>query len=180
MDDVVTLARPVIERNSVELITERREDLPPVNVDAMQVTHALLNLIINGVEAMLHPDTEERKLKVSTQCRDGINIEITVSDTGPGIPEELQETIFEQFFSTKGTGMGLGLKLCRDIIEAHNGSLLVESEAGNGCTFHVKIPAIITIESDTAELDVPTVASGRADQAPAAQQPVEKETNSPR
>jgi signal transduction histidine kinase len=110
-------------------------DLPPVWADARQIEQAIGNLGQNALQAM----TEGGELSVGTRC-DGDEVEITVGDSGPGIPPELQEKVFEPFFSTKATGTGLGLPLVREIALAHGGRFSLESAPGEGACFVLSLP----------------------------------------
>jgi two-component system sensor kinase FixL len=94
----------------------------PERVGEMKIQQVVLNLVRNAVEAM--EEVERRELVISTRAiPDQEMVEITVADTGPGIAPELADRLFQPFFSTKKTGMGLGLSICREIIEAHHGRL---------------------------------------------------------
>lgn len=111
-------------------------DLPPVLADARQIEQAIGNLVQNAFQAM----PEGGCLTVATRPSDG-PVEITLRDTGPGIPAELQERVFEPFFSTKATGTGLGLPLVREIALAHGGQLSLSSGPGEGACFTLALPA---------------------------------------
>jgi signal transduction histidine kinase len=110
-------------------------DLPLVMADAQQIEQAVTNLGLNALQAM----PEGGCLSISTR-REGEQIAITVCDTGPGIPEELRERVFEPFFSTKVTGTGLGLPLVREIALAHGGDLSLQSRPGEGACFLLLLP----------------------------------------
>jgi PAS domain S-box-containing protein len=128
----------------VQILTELDPALPPALLDFTFVTDCVLNLVNNAIEALDMSDVVERRVWVSTafdaerRC-----LELTVRDSGPGIPPESQEQIFEPFFSTKGSrGTGLGLAAARKGIEEHGGSILVESTPGQGAEFTVSLPHI--------------------------------------
>jgi signal transduction histidine kinase len=111
-------------------------DLPVVSGDHIQLQQVLLNLIVNGCDAMQAAGLDERRIVVSTS-RDGTGLVcISVTDSGPGIPPEMLERIFDPFYSTKSNGLGMGLSICRAIIKAHGGSLWAENNSGRGATFH--------------------------------------------
>jgi two-component system sensor kinase FixL len=106
----------------------------PVLIDRVQIQQVLVNLMRNAVEAMA--ESSIRDLKVATSLRaDGL-VEVTVEDTGPGIAEEIREQLFMAFTSTKADGMGLGLSICRTIIEAHGGRIWMERSDRGGTCFH--------------------------------------------
>jgi PAS domain S-box-containing protein len=118
-------------------------DLPELRADAHQLQQVVVNLITNAHQA-LREAMPPRRLTITTRAdSQGQQITLTVADSGPGIPPALRSRIFEPFFTTKppGVGTGLGLSLCRGIIEGHGGSIEVRSEAGQGATFMVTLPA---------------------------------------
>lgn len=111
--------------------------LPPVMVDPVQIQQVILNLVRNAVEAMEAVD--RRELIVATRAI-GDEIEASVADTGPGIASELADRLFQPFVTTKKNGMGLGLSICREIIEAHHGHLTVTGRQGGGTVFRLTLP----------------------------------------
>lgn len=124
----------------VTLNLQLAPDLPPVNADTAQIERALLNLLLNAAEAL--EDCDPKTVTVSTEAEDG-EVVIAVSDTGPGIPEEVQKRLLEPFFTTKETGTGLGLFSCHRIVEEeHGGSLEIDSRPGAGTTIRLRLPAL--------------------------------------
>jgi C4-dicarboxylate-specific signal transduction histidine kinase len=99
----------------------------------------MLNLIRNAYEALA--ESERRELDVATARLDDETIEIAVADRGPGLPDDIVEHLFEPFHTTKSNGMGLGLSICRTIIEAHGGKLRYEPDPSGGTIFRVTLPA---------------------------------------
>ena len=130
----------------VRVLLELDHDLPPVVVDPVQIQQVILNLVRNAVEAM--EAVERRELTVATRAT-GDEVEATVSDTGPGIAPELADRLFQPFVTTKKTGMGLGLSICREIIEAHHGHLASATRGGGGTVFRLTLP--VTRQDETAD-----------------------------
>jgi len=110
-----------------------------VPMDAEHMRRAVVNIVTNAVHALTEENSPGKELTVKSLAS-GKNLEIHVTDTGPGIPEELQHKIFEPLFSTKGFGVGLGLSITKDIIEKHHGSIEVQSKPGEGTTVIIRIP----------------------------------------
>jgi signal transduction histidine kinase len=137
LEDVLRLTRFELQRHAVILETEFNE-LPLVAADPNQLKQVVINLVMNAVQAMAGQGTLTLR---TARCGDGV--ELSVGDTGPGIPAELQESIFSPFFTTKpeGEGTGLGLHICQSIIREHGGEILVDSPPGAGATFRVRLPA---------------------------------------
>ncbi len=133
--------REQLLKRGVELQLDVAARLPSVQVDEAQMRQALLNLIRNAAEAV-EEDGGEVTIRIRQVRREGsARVELSVSDTGPGIPEEARAKLFEPFFSTKQGGTGLGLALTHQIIHEHGGELRVESAAGEGATFIIDLPA---------------------------------------
>jgi signal transduction histidine kinase len=115
------------------------EPLAPVQVAPVQIEQVLLNLIRNGIEAMRGVDAGGRTLTVETRgARD--KVQVSVSDTGPGLSAASRNQVFTPFFTTKHSGMGLGLSISRSIIEAHGGHLEADAIPGQGARFHFDLP----------------------------------------
>jgi two-component system sensor kinase FixL len=131
-----------------ELRLDPRVGLAPI--DRVQIGQVVINLVRNALEAM--QAGEQHELTVATRANDGM-VEITVSDTGPGLPSEVAERLFQPFVTTKPAGLGLGLSICREIVEAHAGRIAASANAAGGTTFTVALP----------------LSSGAADRDPAGQ-----------
>lgn len=111
----------------------------PIRGDRIQLQQVILNLIVNAMDAMASLPDAERRIVISTAREDDF-AEISVSDTGPGIPPAKIKEIFEPFFTTKPHGMGMGLSIARTIVEAHNGRVWAGNKAGSGVAFYVRLP----------------------------------------
>lgn len=110
-----------------------------VSGDRIQLQQVMLNLIINAIDAMVNIPPSDRQVRIGLARRENF-AEVSVADAGPGIPLERLNKVFQPFFTTKGSGMGLGLSIARRIIEAHNGAIWVESQAGAGAVFRIRLP----------------------------------------
>ncbi len=125
----------------VTVTLELAEGLPQVWGDAAQLQQVTLNLMMNACQAMSGQETDCRTLVVRTVSEDGSTVAVAVEDSGPGVDPELGNEIFEPFVTSRPTGMGLGLSICRSIIEAHGGQLGTTPNPERGCTFRIVLPA---------------------------------------
>ena len=132
--DVVALMRADAVSRHVKLEVDTAGDLPPVRGDRVHLQQVLLNLILNGMDA-LNDATQDRRVTVTARPNMERTVEIAVSDTGPGIAAGKLGNVFDPFFTTKPDGMGMGLPISRTIIEAHGGRLWAENNDGAGATF---------------------------------------------
>jgi C4-dicarboxylate-specific signal transduction histidine kinase len=138
--EVIALTRTEAANNSVSVRTQLAEGLPRVQGDRVQLQQVLLNLIINAIEAMSDVGEEERELFISTRNGpDGVSVE--VRDSGPGLAPATLDHVFEAFYTTKSDGLGMGLSICRSIIEAHGGRLCAIPCKPQGALFQFTIPA---------------------------------------
>jgi signal transduction histidine kinase len=145
INQLVRESLPLIERYAtlrrVELKTSFAADLPHVHCDAVQLQQVLVNLIMNGVEAI--PPTEDKKGWVNIETsRSPSNaaVRVTVSDSGIGLAPELARRIFEPFYTSKAQGLGMGLAISRTIVEAHGGRLWAEPKTARGACFTFELP----------------------------------------
>ena len=139
--DVVNLMRSDLINRNVTLDTDLAQKLPAITGDRVQLQQVLLNLTLNGCEAMADYNSSERRLVIASQWENG-SVRVSVADRGSGIPEEKMQQVFERFFTTKKEGMGLGLSVCRTIIDAHRGKIWATNDAGCGATFHFSLPIV--------------------------------------
>jgi len=139
--EVLALAHSVIEKNGVSVRSRLAEWLPPVHGDRVQVQQVILNLILNAAEAMASVDARSRELSISTEKSQINGVLVAVGDTGPGIDPERVDRIFDAFYTTKSTGMGMGLSICRSIIHAHEGRLWADANEPRGAVFQFTLPS---------------------------------------
>ena len=138
--EAVRLAGTEVRHWAAELRLGLSDGLPLVAADRVQVEQVILNLLRNGLEAMEHTPVEHRVISIQTARRDAREVEVAVQDRGVGLASEAAGRMFEPFFSTKANGMGIGLSICRSIVQGHGGRLWVESEPGAGATFRFTLP----------------------------------------
>jgi PAS domain S-box-containing protein len=134
-DEVVLLASPEAERHNVHIQRQTSPEPLPVRIDADLVKQAVLNIVINGVQAM----PEGGNLYISIE-RDGDAARLTIRDEGPGIPAEIRDKIYNLYFTTKKGGSGIGLPMAYRVVQLHNGLLEFDSVEGQGATFTLRIP----------------------------------------
>jgi PAS domain S-box-containing protein len=135
--EVAALTRTEMDRHRVELRTELAEDLPPVQADRIELQQLVLNLIVNAIEAM--SDGARRDLLIATKKDDANNVRVSVCDSGRGLDPAAAERIFQPFYTTKPGGMGMGLAICRSILERLGGQLSARANAPCGAIFEFRI-----------------------------------------
>jgi PAS domain S-box-containing protein len=144
--EVIALTRTEAANNSVSVRTQWAEGLPRVQGDRVQLQQVLLNLIINAIEAMRDVSEEERELLISSRNEpDGVSVQ--VRDSGPGFAPSDLDRVFEAFYTTKPSGLGLGLSICRSIIESHGGRLWASANPPRGASFQFALPALANTAS---------------------------------
>jgi two-component system sensor kinase FixL len=114
------------------------QGLPHVLIDRVQIQQVIFNLVRNSVEALA--DSRKRSIIIKTKARAKQTIEVTVADSGPGLPPEVSKQLFQPFVTTKSKGMGIGLSICRSIIDEHGGRMWATSGRGGGTIFHFTTP----------------------------------------
>jgi signal transduction histidine kinase len=138
---VVELLTPEARLRDISVSTLLDPRRVAVRANAVHLQQVVLNLALNGMEAMRDSTHGERRLMIRTGIVDDANVEVTVSDTGSGIPPDMVGSVFEPFFSTKQDGIGLGLSIARTIIERQGGTISAENRAGGGATFRFILPS---------------------------------------
>jgi C4-dicarboxylate-specific signal transduction histidine kinase len=139
--ETIALTRGDILRNGVSLETQLAKRLPLVRGDRIQLQQVIMNLLMNAVEAMSTVDEGTRELQIATNKDREDYVSVTVSDSGPMIKPESLNRFFEAFYSTKPTGMGIGLSICRSIVEAHDGRIWASANVPRGAILHITLPA---------------------------------------
>jgi PAS domain S-box-containing protein len=115
-------------------------DLPPIEGDPIQIQQAVINLVRNAFDAMRDAPPSRRTVEITTDCNGKGTIDVAVRDYGSGISEAIRERLFEQFFTTKDEGLGMGLAIVRSIAEVHGGTISAENADGGGARFHFRLP----------------------------------------
>jgi C4-dicarboxylate-specific signal transduction histidine kinase len=139
--EVVALTRGEVVKNDVLVQTQLAEGLPPIHGDRVQLQQVILNLIVNAVDAMTGVGKGSRELLISTGRAEPDGVLVAVRDSGLGLSPESLERLFETFYTTKPGGMGVGLSICRSIIEAHGGRLWATANVPRGAIFQFTLPA---------------------------------------
>jgi PAS domain S-box-containing protein len=139
IEDTIPLAQRELTNHRIRLRLELASDLPPVIGDRIQLQQVLINLLVNGIQSMAATTEGPRELLVETR-RSGGEVLIRVQDSGIGIPPEKMGRLFEPFFTTKKDGLGMGLSICRAIVEAHGGRVWASENAGPGATLQFALP----------------------------------------
>jgi C4-dicarboxylate-specific signal transduction histidine kinase len=140
MREVVSLVYGKAIQKGVSVSLDLPANLPPVLADRVQLQQVTLNLALNALDAMSASEIEKRRLSVQANRNGDDEVIVSVSDTGPGIDAQHLEEVFDAFFTTKPTGLGVGLAISRSIVEQHGGRIWVESELGQGAAFHFTLP----------------------------------------
>jgi signal transduction histidine kinase len=147
INEVIVLARGAIAKNGVVVETRLSEDLLSVQGDRVQLQQVVLNLILNAVEAMDSVRESARELAISTEQSQARSVCVTVRDSGPGVDRENIDRVFDAFYTTKSSGVGMGLAICRSIVDAHGGRLWVDANEPQGAVFQFTLPNEESYES---------------------------------
>jgi signal transduction histidine kinase len=139
VDEMVPLLRSEAHRFGVAIQTELDRGLPKVSADHVQIQQVLMNLMLNGIEAM----NETRGTLIVASRASGHDVLVSISDSGVGLPYGVADQIFQAFFTTKPQGTGMGLSISRSIIESHGGRLWADANVDGGATFSFTLPAVV-------------------------------------
>jgi len=140
--DVIALTWDELQRNGVVLQMELADNLPPVAGLRVQLQQVILNLLRNGSEAMKNVEDRPRLLRIRTELDERDHVRLTVVDLGIGFDVQATEMLFEAFYTTKGNGMGIGLSVCKSIVERFRGHLWAARNDGPGSSFAFSIPTL--------------------------------------
>jgi C4-dicarboxylate-specific signal transduction histidine kinase len=140
--EVIALLRGELTKNRVTVHMQSAEGLQPIRGDRVQLQQVMLNLILNSIEAMVGANAQVRTLVISIESSPSQGLLVTVGDSGPGIAPEHLERVFESLYTTKSGGLGIGLSICRSIIDAHGGKLWADAHRPLGAAFRFTLPAL--------------------------------------
>jgi signal transduction histidine kinase len=140
VQDVLDLTRVELRRCEVSVQTELTRSIPMILGDRIQLQQVILNLVLNSIEAMMPIRDRPRILQVKSQLHERNDIEVSLYDTGIGLDPATADQIFEAFFTTKSNGTGMGLSICRSILEAHHGRISALPRAPHGAIFLIRLP----------------------------------------
>jgi PAS domain S-box-containing protein len=156
--EVIALTRNEIANNGISVRTQLAKSLPAIQGDRVQLQQVVLNLLINAIEAMSGMSEGPRELLISTRDTETDGVLVAVRDSGPGIAPESVDRLFESFYTTKPTGLGMGLSICRSIIEAHQGRLWASANTPRGTVFQFTLPPV----TDELTFSAKLLAGGQA------------------
>ena len=148
--EVLSRLRADLENHRIMIDTELQGGLPRVSANAVQLRQVMVNLITNAADAMSVVTNRQHRLRLSTQAHGPDGLLITVEDSGSGINPGHADRIFEPFFTTKSEGMGMGLSICRSIVENHGGHISVAAGRAHGSIFQVSLPIAPMVAADAA------------------------------
>jgi two-component system sensor kinase FixL len=139
VDEAIRLGQINAAERGIKLKVGIEPGLPPVRIDRIQIQQVLINLMKNAAEAMEMENLPRRELSVTISRSKPEQVEVAVADTGPGISKDMGDKLFQPFVTTKAHGMGMGLSICRGIVESHGGKLTLESNPGGGALFRFTV-----------------------------------------
>jgi PAS domain S-box-containing protein len=150
--EMIVLLRGEATKHRISFRTELAADLSKVMGDRVQLQQVVMNLIVNSIDAMKDVD-DKREVVIKSQRAENAHILVSVSDTGMGLPPQQEDQIFNAFFTTKPHGTGMGLRICRSIIESHGGRLSATGNSGRGATFQFTLPTTLEAHEPPAHDD---------------------------
>ncbi|MFI0846058.1 ATP-binding protein [Mesorhizobium sp. IMUNJ 23232] len=142
VDSAITILHAEAAKKSVAVSAEQSKRRLPVRADMVHLQQVILNLATNAMDAMVDAATGDRKLILQTALHDNTKVEMSISDTGRGIPKERLDNIFDAFYTTKPNGTGLGLSIARAIVETYGGKIWADNRAGGGAVFRIVLPLV--------------------------------------
>jgi C4-dicarboxylate-specific signal transduction histidine kinase len=142
LTEVMPLVRDVLLKHNIDARLDLADALPPVKGDRVQLQQVILNLVMNGIEAMHQSVDSARTLVISSRVLETGEVAVTVRDSGVGVEPAMFQKLFDPFFTTKPSGMGMGLSVSRSIVESHGGRLWASANDGPGISFHVALPVL--------------------------------------
>jgi C4-dicarboxylate-specific signal transduction histidine kinase len=142
LGEVMPLVRDALLKDNIEARLDLADNLPAVKGDRVQLQQVILNLVMNGIEAMHHSARNARSLVISSRLLETGEVAVTVRDSGIGVEPAVFEKLFDPFFTTKSSGMGMGLSVSRSIVESHGGRLWASPNEGPGLSFHLALPVL--------------------------------------
>ncbi len=140
VSEVISLLSGEAVIRNIKVVEDFEPNLPSVVGDKIQLQQVVLNLMINGFEAMAAQESKNRQLIVTTRCRDTSAVQVDIRDFGPGIPEDRMDKMFGPFYSTKSSGMGMGLYISRKIVQTHRGTIWAQNNPDGGAIFSFTLP----------------------------------------
>ncbi|MBT3990882.1 MAG: PAS domain S-box protein [Rhodospirillaceae bacterium] len=151
IDKVLQLLKADLSNKQIKLLLELTDDAPIVRGDPILLEQVILNLVRNSVDILGTVESDRRQLKISSHIESRL-VSIIIKDNGPGVAEKYQDQLFEPYFTTKKTGLGMGLPICRSIINEHDGQIWYASEPNQGATFHIQIPLSTSNVNSSSQL----------------------------
>ena len=144
LNDIVTNVVHILSSDALlhwcKLKTSLDTNLPMVEADPIQIQQVLINLVVNAFDALRDTPVSKREVEINTQQNADGAVRVSVRDYGVGVSPETRSRLFEQFFTTKAEGLGMGLAIARSIVEAHAGTIDAENAEGGGARFHFTLP----------------------------------------
>lgn len=142
IDEALHFVQHDLEARGITLLRADAGPLPAVLGDRVQLQQVVVNLLVNSIQAIVQADVVERRIELKVEVEPPFGVGFTIRDTGPGIPEPDLSRVFDGFFTTKDTGMGIGLAVCQSIIAEHGGRICAANHPAGGAVFHVVMPGV--------------------------------------